>query len=578
MRRLTFIYFAMKTTWLPLNLSLGLTRAALRPALLAIPLLAGASIARAQEGPRIVFPQPGQDVRGEISARFEGIPAGGYAIIKVNGQFKTATSQTNYPLDTIADTTTFNGDGEYTLEVTSLNAGGRRVGTSSVKFNVANNKVAGDSEAVFLTHWISTDRLRDGVERYRVFAESNADIQESTGGGAGGAAGGGASLGGGGGASAGGAGGAEANYIPAPLDWQVSALLRRQVRDVYGFQNSANIATSIGEAWEHQRISEETQGAGGEGGSSPTSRGGSSKPAAGGAGRSSKKAAAAAMAPPVKAGWAPEWLQGPEFGKYYVKAIQQTGDEINATRKANNVAIADLLPTFPTVAVRPGSTWNSRQSILSDLSTRKPINIEGAVTFTAYENIQTPAGESRRCAKIESRFPLPDGVAKRIAADLGSKVSTTGGAGGAAGGASAPSGGSRGGSALGGGGEAAAEPTLLPEDIEVAQFNMARVIWFDMDRHQVVRSEDTLRAYFEIPGDAAGGAMGAAPVAMGSAGGEAGAEAAPAEPTKVNYSMNVTTWLDDRLPSPTLRYTGGANTAHARDNVTEPGLGRVSGR
>ena len=567
----------MKTTWLPLNLSLSLGRAALRPTLLALPLFAGASIARAQEGPRITFPQPNQDVRGEISARFEGIPAGGYAIIKVNGQFKTATAQNTYALDTIADNTTFNGDGQYTLEITALNAGGRTIGTTSVQFNVANEKVADTSEAVLLTHWVPSDRLKDGVQRYRVFAESNADIQESTsGGGAGGSSGGGESSGGRGGPSAGGsAGGGADNSIPAPLDWQVSVLLRREVRDVYGFQNSANIATAIAEAWQHQRESE-AGGTGAEGGgpSGGSARGGS----AAGSARSSKKAAAPSA--PVKAPWASDWMQGPEFAKFYVKAIQQTGDEINATRKANTVAIADLLPTFLNVPVRPGSTWRSRQSILSDLSTRKPINIEGSVTFTAYENIQTPGGASRRCAKIESRFPLPDGVAKRIAADLGSKVSTTGGAGGSAG----SSAGAGAGAVSGGGAEggAAAEPTLLPEDIEVAQFNMARVIWFDMDRHQVVRSEDNLRAYFEIPPSAAGGAEGGASGPTigsgGGLGGEGGAAAEPAEPTKVNYSMNVTTWLDDRLPSPTLRYTGGANTAHSRDNVTEPGLGRVTKR
>ncbi len=582
----------MKTTWLPLSLSL--TRAALRPALLTLSLLAGASVVRAQEGPRIIFPQQGQDVRGEILARFDGIPAGGYAIIKVNGQFKTATSQNNYPLDTIADATTFNGDGSYTIEITALNAGGRTVGTASVQFNVANSKVANDSEAVQLVHWIPSDRLKDGVQRYRVYGESNADIQDSTSGAGGGGApggGGGASLGGGGGA-----GGASGSYIEAPLDWQVSVLLRREVRDVYGFQNSANIATLVQEAWEHQRLSEDSGAAGGEGGSASPG-GGSSRGGAPSSSRGGAAGAAAAAAPLVKAPWSPDWTQGPEFAKFYVKAIQQTGDEINATRKSNNVAIADLLPTFPTIPVRPGSSWNSRQSILSDLSTRKPINIEGTVTFTSYENIQTPAGENRRCAKIESRFPLPEGVAKRIAADLGNKVGTSGagaagGAGGATGGsASLGRGGPTGAPAPGGGAGAdagGAAATLTPEDILVAQFNMARVIWFDMDKHQVVRSEDTLRAYFEIPpastgAGGEGGAVGptSSPRGMpGGAlgGGDASAAAAPAEPTKVNYSMNVTTWLDDRLPSPTIRYTGGTNTAHARDNATEPGIGRVTTR
>ncbi len=566
-----FIFFAMKTIWLPL--SLRFARASLRPALLFVPLVAGAALVRAQDAPRIVFPQEGQDVRGEISARFEGVPAGGYAIIKIARQgaplvFKTATSQGNYVLDTIADSTTFSGDGAYTLEITALNAGGRKVGTSSVTFNVANNKVAGDSESTLLVHWIPQDRLNDGVQRYRVYAESNADITEPESGGSGGGSGGGGMGGGGGGGSDSGE-----EFIEAPLDWQVSVLLRREVRDVNGFQGAANIATLVSEAWQHQRLSEESDSA--EGGSG-----------SGGGGKSKKKKGSAKSAP-VKAPWSPDWNQGPEFAKFYVKAIQQTGDEINATRKRNTIAIADLLPTFPTVAVRPGSTWNSRQSILSDLSTRSPINIEGAITFTAYENIQTPGGVSRRCAKIESRFPLPEGVSKRIAADLGNKIGTSG-AGGAGSGSGSPSGGKSLGRGASSGGDASGEDKLSPEDILVAQFNMARVIWFDMDKHQVVRSEDTLRAYFEIPptetdaggssGSSSGGRGGSSRSSsgIGSGGGEADAE--PEEPTKVNYSMNITTWLDDRIPGPSVRYTGGGGTAHARDNATEPGLGRATGR
>lgn len=584
----------MKTTWIPL--SLRLARASVRPALLCLPLLACSSLVRAQDGPRIIFPQEGQDVRGEIAARFDGIPAGGYAKIRVGRDagslaFKTATAQGTFNLDTIADTSTFNGDGPYTLEVTALNAGGRIVGTSSVTFNVANQKVAATSEATRLVHWMPSDRLNDGVQRYRVFAESNGDITQPSGGGAGGGGegGGGSSLGGGGGgrSSAGGGGaGGGSDSIPAPLDWQVSVLLRREVRDINGYQGSANIATAVAEAWEHQREGEGGggSGAGGEGGG-----------IGGGGGRKSGGASAAA-APAVKAPWAAEWQQGPEFAKFYVKAIQQTGDEINATRKANSIAIADLLPTFPTVSVKPGSTWNSRQSILSDLSTRKPINIEGAITFTSYDNIQTPGGVSRRCAKIESRFPLPDSVAKRIAADLGNKVGTGGGAGGGGGGLSGAGlggGASRGGAGAGAGGEGGGDAGLLPEDIKVAQFNMARVIWFDMDKHQVVRSEDTLRAYFEIPpsdtgaggaggiGSSLGGrgsSLGGRGSSFGAEGGDGGAPAAPPEPTKVNYSMNITTWLDDRIPSPSLGYNGGAGTAHGRDNVTEPGISRITRR
>lgn len=565
----------MNTLWIPL--SLRLARASLRPALLTLPLLAGGSVVWAQDAPRIIFPKDGDDVRGEITVRFDGIPAGGYVKVLVNGQLKSATAQNSYPLDTIADTATFNGDGEYKLDITSLNASGRIVGTSSVKFMVANNKVAGQSESVRLVHWTPQDRLIDGVQRYRVRAESNADIQESTGGG-----GSGGSSGGGRGASSGGGeGGGSSGDIPAPLDWQVDVLLRRVVRDVNGYTGAANIATLVQDALQRQREGADSGGGGADGGSSSGGRGGSSRGGSSGASTST---------PGVKAPWTTEWTRGPEYAKFYVKAVQKTGDEINATRKANNVAIADLLPTFPTVPVRPGSTWNSRQSILSDLSTRKPINIEGAITFTAYENIQTPAGENRRCAKIESRFPLPENVAKRIAADLGSKVGSAGGAsgGGEGGSRGASSGGSRG----GGDSSGATEPTLTPDDIKVASFNMARVIWFDMDKHQVVRAEDNLKAYFEIPpaDNGAGGEGGGRGLSASSGGGrgrigsssdgtgEGGADQAPAEPTKVNYTMNITTVLDDRIPSPTVKFTGGAGTAHSRDNVNEPGIARATRR
>jgi len=546
----------MKLYLLPLTLRLA--RAAARPALLSLPLLCAASTVRAQDdAPRIAFPQANQDVRGEIAARFEGIPAGGYAIVKINGQFKTASSQDSITLDTIGDRVTFPDDGSYTLEITGINAGGRPTGTASVTFNVANQKVADSSESVRLVHWTAKDRLRDGVQRYRVFAESNADISQPSGGGAGGGGGGG---GGGAGGEGGGGGEGGVEYISAPLDWQVAILLRRQVRDIYGVDGSANIATVVSDAQQHQRL-----GTGGGGaGAKPVV-----KPK-----RRKKRGAGNGATIRIKGPWSPFWGRGPELGKYYVKAIKQSGDEINATRKVTQIAIADLLPTFPNVPVRPGSTWQSRQTFLSDLSTREPIQTQGAITFTSYENIQTPDGVSRRCAKLESRFPLPDNVAKQIAAKLGSKAGTAGG-GGAGGSAAAPAGGAA--DATGAG---ASADSLLPEDIEVANFNIARVIWFDMDKNQVVRSEDTLTAYFEIPSDsggadAGGGASGGAMSAGGGAGGEA---AAPAEPTSVNYRMNVTTWLDDRLPPPSIPFNGGAGTAHSRDNVRDVTLDRVTNR
>ena len=523
---------------------------------LATPLFATALVcvatasAWAQEV-RIIYPQEGQDVRGEVTVRYEGLPPGGYAIIKVDGQFKQASAQEFVIFDTISDRSTFTrGDAGYKVDITVLRPGGAQVGTASVTFNVANNKVDVAGEAVKLTHWKPTDILRDSVERYRVFAESNAVIDDGM-----------AAAAGGGGGEAGGGAAATETYIPAPLDWQVSALMRRQVRNIGMYNDSANIATTVQESFERQRKSE-SGGAGGAEGATPA------------AATPKRRGAAPVSTAPVKAPWnedekgLPLWNKAGETGKYFVKMIEPNGTEINATRKAPTIAIADLLPTFPDSEVRPGSTWETNMTILGDLSSRKGVNVTAPITFTAYDTILTPGGESRRCAKLESRFRLPENLAKKIAANLGNKVGTAGAAGGA-GAAPAP---------IGGGTEGGAESTeLLPEDIEVARTDIARVLWFDMDRRQVLRSEDKINSYFEIPpaADAAGatgGAMGSAPVA----GGAGGAEAAPAEPQKITYNMSVTTWFDDRVPSPNFTYTGGLGTAHSRDSVNEVGIARVT--
>ena len=570
----------MKTLLLSLGLCAGRRFRFLAAPVALSAILTGAAHAQVGETPKyIVFPQNGQDVRGEISVRLEGIPGGGYAIVKLDDQFKLATARNSFALDTLADPSFLaKTDGQYTLEVVVMSATGGRLGTHKINFNVANKKIVENGESVRLSHWIPTDVLRDDVVRYRIFAESNATIEE-----------GGATGGAGGGSAGGGTGGGDTgeSYIAAPLDWQVAALLRRTLRNLGGFDNSANIATVFQEAHQRQRESE-SSAAGAEGG-------------AGGGGATKKKKKGGSSAP-TKAPWTPEWMLGPETGQHFIKTIQQTGDQINATRKSISVSLADLLPTFPTVPVVPGSTWSSKMSILGDLSSRESINIEGPITFTNYENILTSAGQNRRCAKLESRFRLPDSVSKRIAANLANQVGTTAGAaggesggGGSTGGESATGagrggggGGGRGGAAMAapaaGGGDAGAEK-ILPEDIEVAQVNVARVIWFDMDRRQIVRAEDTMRSYFEMPetegagGGATGGGSGRGGgggrgAAMG--GGEDGAEAEPAEPTKVSYNLNVTTWLDDKVPPVNYQYTGGAGTAHGRDSVTEPGLARAT--
>lgn len=526
---------------------------------LATPLFATALVCLASasawaQDVRIIYPQEGQDVRGEVTVRYEGLPPGGYAIIKIDGQFKQASAQEYAIFDTISDRSTFTrGDAGYKLDITVLRPGGAQVGTASVTFNVANNKVDVAGESVKLTHWKPIDILRDSVERYRVFAESNAVIIDST---TAGAAGGGA--GGAGGGAGGGASPDEPPYIPAPLDWQVAALMRRQVRNIGMYNGSANIATAVQESFERQRKSE-SGGAGGDTAAAAKPR---------------RRNAPPVSLTPVKAPWnqdekgKPLWNKAGETGKYFVKMIEPNGTEINATRKAPTIAIADLLPTFPDSEVRPGSTWETNMTILGDLSSRKGVNVAAPITFTAYDTILTPGGESRRCAKLESRFRLPENLAKQIAANLGNKVGTAGAAGGGAGagGGAAPA-------SIGGGGEAGGEAELLPEDIEVARTDVARVLWFDMDRRQVVRSEDIIKSYFEIPPAADAGGAGAAPAGAMGGGGEA---AEPAEPQKISYNMSVTTWFDDRIPAPNFNYTGGLGTAHSKDSVNEVGIARIT--
>ena len=512
---------------------------------------------------RIIYPQEGQDVRGEVTVRYEGLPPGGYAIIKIDGQFKQASAQEYAIFDTISDRSTFTrGDAGYKLDVTVLRPGGAQVGTASVTFNVANNKVDIAGESVKLTHWQPTDILRDSVERYRVFAESNATIEGGDEAGA--AGGGGGGLGGEGGA-------ATETYIAAPLDWQVSALMRRQVRNIGMYNGSANIATTVQESFERQRLSESSAG-----GAAP-------------AASTSRRGKAPVSTAPVKAPWNEEggkqlWNKASETGKYFVKMIEPNGTEINSTRKAPTIAIADLLPTFPDSPVRPGSTWETNMTILGDLSSRKGVNVQAPITFTAYDTILTPGGESRRCAKLESRFRLPENLAKNIAANLGNKVGTAGAAGGALGGGGAPGGGAPGGAPGGGarggaasspiGGAGGGEAELLPEDIEVARADVARVLWFDMDRRQVLRSEDIIKAYFEIPPSATDAGGGGAIGSGGALGGGEGAEAA--EPQKVTYNMSVTTWMDDQIPSPNFTYNGGLGTAHSKDSVNEVGISRIT--
>jgi hypothetical protein len=510
------------------------------PCVLAVLLFGG--MARAQDAVNILFPKNGDAVRGEITVRFTGVPDGGYAVVKLDGNFLTATSQTSFPLNTFPPT--FPSDGTHKISITAVNGGGKAVGTSEVSFEVANNRIDVAAGSTPLEHWVPGDRLDPNVQRYRVFAVSNANIE------------GGGEASGGGGAGAGG-GESEEEWIPAPLDWQVSALMRRQVRDIGMYSDdkdqgisSANIRTVVQTAFQRQRQSEGGTGAaGGAGGAAPE------KPR-----RSRRKKPTA----PTKAPWKTEWESAPETGQYFVKMIEPSGREINATRKAPTIALADLLPTFPTTPVSPGSTWETHMTFLGELSAREPVNVSVPITLTTFENIQTPAGFTRKAAKLESRFQMPEALAKKIAINLILQGGNgTGGTGGATG--------------VGGGGnlDASAGNTassLAPEDladymdsITSIRCTVSRVLWFDVERHRVLRSEDTMNTYVEyepLEGEGAGGDMGA--------GGAAGGEAAAAEPSKIGYNLSVTTWLDDTVPSPTDKYTGGAGTAHAKDTAQDP--------
>jgi hypothetical protein len=522
-----------------------------------------AAPAWAQE-PRITFPTEGQDVRGEITITFEGVPEGGYAMVYLDPDTPegraplTATSEGRYSLNTFLDAINRVrlGEGPHKLRIVAVNAQGRRSGQAEVNFNIANTKVDITQEGVRLVHWTPQDRIINEVKRYRIFAESNATVEEPSTGGGGDAGGFGGSSGGGysaAGASGGGAGVSSDNG--ASLDFNLSALVRRVVRDVNMIDGSANIRAVVDRAFQRSRASETGDG--------------SSSGSGGGQG-----GGAAAAAPGQKPPFGP-WKPAVETGQYYVKMIQPTGSEINATRKAPTIALGDLLPTFPQGEVRPGSTWETTMTMIGELAERSPINIRNApMTFTAFEVMATPAGMQRRAAKLETRFQLPQPQALELAKKLESKRGSSQGGGGGEGSSEGGSlgGSSRGGypSGLGGAGGGMAEP-----EIKNARSRVSRVLWFDIAKRQVLRSEDVVDTYYEVE-NAQAGVGGAGGSGSGYPGGAGGQSQAPAEPTKVSYNQRITTWLDDTVPPPTDQFTAGAGTAHSRDRVQDPDIARVT--
>lgn len=529
---------------------------------------------------QIQFPQEGQQVRGEITVRYTGVPDGGNVNVKLDGNWIMSNAQGSFPLNTFdlkSLSPALPNEGTHKLTLTSINSGGKRTDEKTVSFEVANTRVDTGGEGVLLTHYEDWMRSDPNVQRYRIFAESNGVVDSGQGGG------------GGGGGEGGGGEGQE--WLDAKLDWQVSALMRRVVRDVGGWSDtkltpdksddttSANIRTVVQEAFQRQRESE--SGSGGEGGEGGMGAGG-------GGGYVSKKKKKGPSGP-TKAPWKKDWELAPEIGQYFVKNIEPSGKEINATRKAPTIALADLLPTFPDTEVRPGSTWETRMTFLGDLSSREPVNVSVPITFTAFENIQTPAGFNRRAAKLESRFQMPELVAKKMAINLilqGGVGGGGGGEGGASGGGEAGAGGEVGGMTGSTGAKTAATMSAdelqdMLDAIPSISSRASRVLWFDMQNHRVLRSEDTIRTFFSYEGSSGesegGGAAGGGAAMGGGMGGAGGGESSqPAEPTKVSYTLVVTTWYDDTVPSVHPKYVSGAGTAHSRDNVKDPSIEKIS--
>jgi hypothetical protein len=317
------------------------------------------------------------------------------------------------------------------------------------------------------------------------------------------------------GSGAGATSGASASWIPSPLDWQYSALLRRVVRDVGLYNGAANIKISIAEAFQHQR---EGQGGGGSGagagaGDMPGAPGIANTPTADTASVNSSGVAS-------KAPWSKTWQVAPESGTYLVKAIEPDGEEINATRKKRSIAITDLLPLFPKEKVQPGSRWETLMTFLSDLSTRNPFNVKAPITFTGYEDIKLPSGEVRHAAKLESRFTLNQdqngSVVRKMAAGLAVHGGIAGGGSGASTGAGADvgMGGAMGTTGASTAGNDDAQIDAMEDNIASATIRASRVIWFDVDLHRVLRSQDQINTFFEMKqatqsqGSAGGGAVG----------------------------------------------------------------------
>lgn len=520
---------------------------AVSPFLLSVP--AHAQIV--DEGVKIAYPLPSNTLTGASKILFSGLPDGGYASIYIDltptnktDAFRTATTQTSYDLDTSALS-----DGTHTLTIVSFSASGRQVGSSTVTFNVTNTGSAGVSEdSVLLANWTNADVTNPKVYRYRIFAESNATITGGTT-----AVGGGGGLGGEGGAAAG--GGETVTLEPAPLDHQVDILVRRATRDVGMMDNSANIRLIVQEGFARDR---EGSGGGGSGGGS-----GSFDPNDYPVGYKGK------------GHWEKIWHRSLESSQAYTKMIKQNGEEINATKKPSTLPMGDILPTFPSFPVQKGATWNADLTFVGELTKRAALRLSSTpTTLASFENVATPAGFERRCARVEvSQVALPDDMAKSIARALQTEAGSS---------KDGSSGGDTGSGAGGVGGGRDSKANKLP-DIVNYRATLTRVLWFDIAAHQLVRSEDTVDAFYEevekrSPGEAADGTDDVSNTfpGIGAAATGNGTTTAKQTPKTVTYNMKIVKFLDDRLPNPTGRWTGGLGTAHSRDNARDPSIARAN--
>lgn len=574
---------------------LGLLRSLWFAPLMVLSATSSQNAARAQapeagEGVTVTYPLPGNTLSGASKVMFRGVPDNGYVSIYVDmtptnkvQSFREATTKTSYELNSGALS-----DGAHTLTFISYSASGRQLGSTSVNFNVRNTGTAGVSEdSVRLVNWTARDSINSKVNRYRIFAFSDATITGDTAaqGGSGGLSGGNSS------GFPGAAGGAVIKtqvITPAPLDHQIDMLIRSTVRDIGLIDGAANIRMIVQNSFDRKRI----------GASSSTGTGGAGDGSASTGGASGGKIAGLPDDYVGKAPWDGKWNRAAETGQAYTKMIKADGEEINATRKPATLPLGDILPTFPTYSVQKGATWNSNILLVGELTKRDPISLVGVpVSLTGFENISTPIGIERRCARIEvAQFSLPDDIAKKIAQALQTEAGSNG-----AGGGAGALGGSMMGAPMGAGAMGAASGTDAATAPEVKNYrsSFARVLWFDVAAHQMIRSEDTVNSYYEeepsaqAAGGVGGGSPGGFPGAMGGVGGfqngfnpggspgasgpNFGQPVAPPQPKTVTYNMKIIKFLDDRLPNPTGRWTGGQGTAHSRDSTIKPSLQRANG-